>query len=221
MEKTETIIFDFDGTLVSRDSYYEFTKWLVKRSYIRMFFIGLFLPIAAILGAMSRTRLLGINIMCFIGSAFQNQSIFKLRRQFIEYYFNGLGGKYFEEGIAELVSHQANNARILILSGCPHWLLYGMTKHLGLKNISVLGSKCTASYYSLLLTEHCYQKNKLKMALSEGYDIKTWKTGYSDDKDDVPMLEVCANKVLVNIPTKKLSKLKSILRGKIETRTWL
>lgn len=220
IERKKTIIFDFDGTIVSKDSYYEFTKWLVKRSYIRMFFMLVCFPVAAILAAWSRTRLVGLNIICFIGSAFQTQSIFTLRRQFIAHYFTALGGKFFEEAISELINHQRNNHKVLILSGCPHWLLYGMTKHIGLKGISVLGSKCTSTYYSLLLTEHCYHKNKIAMARANGYDTNAWKIGYTDSKVDIPMLEFCQRKVLVNFSLSKIQKIKQILQGKIETRKW-
>mgnify|MGYP004399497005 FL=1 len=84
----------------------------------------------------------------------------------------------------------------------------------------LLGSTCKVSYFSLLINQHCYKSNKIKMASSAGMDKDKWLIGYSDSMADIPMLERCVDKVLINVKPKKLTQFKSRLSGDVQERLW-
>ena len=220
MEERKVVVFDFDGTLVSKDTGYQFNRWLIKKSIFRRFLTIAFLPIIATLITNSISRRFGLNIWNYIATGFQNESLFRLRKNFMHFYFTRSGSVAYAEGLNELRQHQQNGKSILIISGCPHWLLHGAVKHLGLRNINIIGSKCKVSNFALLLEKHCYKSNKLRMSKESGYEYSNWLTGYSDSRADIPMLSKCANKVLINVKPEKVSQFKRKLSGPIEIRSW-
>lgn len=195
MKEVETIIFDFDGTLVSKDTGYEFNKWLIQRSSLRIFWAILVLPFAVPLIFISITRKFGLNIFCYVATAFQGKSLFYLREQFIRYYFKKAGATFYAEGIDELKNHQLNGKSVVIISGCPQWLLYGVVKHIGITRVTIIGSQFKIKNGALLLSEHCFKENKIKMAESVGLNLKNWAVGYSDNESDIPLLNACKKKI--------------------------
>lgn len=221
VKNAEMVIFDFDGTLVSKDTGYEFNKWLIKKSVLRTAFLFFLSPVILLLTLSSWTRKLGFNIAYFIGTAFQSKSLFYLRGKFIDHYFNHLGGIAYIEGLQELKNHQNNGRSVIIISGSPRWLLYGFAKHVGIKQATLIGSELIVKNKALFFHQHCYGENKLTMAESFGLEPHGWVAGYSDSKADIPMLQMCAHKVLINVPEKKLNSFKKHLKGPIETRLWI
>lgn len=220
VEENETVIFDFDGTLVSKDTGYEFNKWLVQKSMLRTILMLSLFPVVGMLVTNSYTRKFGLNIGCFIATAFQYKSLFKLRSQFIHYYFNKAGAVAYAEGLDELAQHQREKRSVAIISGCPQWLLHGVVKHIGIENAKVIGSKLKVINGALLLKKHCYQANKLEMAMASGMDISTWIVGYSNSRADIPILRECSSKVLVNVPVNKLNEFRKHLEEPIQARVW-
>ena len=220
MDGNEIAVFDFDGTLISKDTGYEFNKWLIQQSLIRTSLMILFFPLLLLLASQAMTRRLGLNIGCFLATAFQRRSLFKLRDDFIHYYFNEAGAVAYQAGLDELRGHQKKGTAILIVSGCPHWLLHAVVKYLDIHPEKIIGSHMEIKYGSVLLKEHCYHNNKLIMAKRLGIDLNQWAIGYSDSKADMPLLSACLTKVLVNIPLRKQQIFKNSLNGNIEMRTW-
>jgi phosphatidylglycerophosphatase C len=219
MPPDKTVVFDFDGTLVSRDTGYEFNKWLIRRSWVRVSLLVVFAPVIGLLVSNARSRIYGINIASIIASCAQRSSLFQLRKAFLEYYFNEGGARAFRQGIEELHENQRSHS-VVVISGCPDWLLYGALKYLGINRVKSIGSQCRVCCGALVFTQHCYHKNKVRMARLAGLDPKTWIRGYSDNTADIPMLELCHTQVLVNAAPEKLRKFKSRLNGQIEFRAW-
>ncbi|NRB41784.1 MAG: haloacid dehalogenase-like hydrolase [Pseudomonadales bacterium] len=220
MADNELIIFDFDGTLVSKDTGYEFYKWLIKKSVIRTSLIILILPIFLLFMLNPHTRLIGINIVSFIATFLQQQSLFRLRSDFIDHYFSSVGARAYDDGVKELQRHQMNDKTVVIISGCPKWLLYGVTKHLGIKKVILLGSSCKVCGFSLFMNQHCYHANKIEMAKAIGLLKRKWAIGYSDSTADIPILNNCVRKVLINVPKDKIDQFKSHLSGDVQHRRW-
>ena len=216
----EVAVFDFDGTLVSKDTGFEFNKWLTTRSSLRTVLTIVLLPLIGAFYYFPVTRKFGINIWCYLSTAFQNESLFNLRKDFIEYYFSTSGAVVYAEGVKELRQCQQNGTPVIILSGSPRWLLHGVVKHLGLTGCKIIGSEQSVVKYALLLKNHCYRKNKLKMANEAGVAENGWAVGYSDSMSDIPMLRACHRKVLINVSLSKLPRFKRKLTEPIEVRAW-
>jgi phosphatidylglycerophosphatase C len=220
MENKKLVVFDFDGTLVSKDTGFEFYKWLTTQSTLRTILTIALLPIIGTFYYFTVTRKLGINILCYISTAFQNMSLFILRKNFIDYYFSAAGAVVYADGVEELRQHQKNGAEVIILSGCPHWLLHGVAKHIGLIGCKIIGSEQSSKNYALLLKNHCYRENKIKMAREAGATEVEWAIGYSDSLADIPMLRSCHRKVLINVSSRTMSKFRKNLVEPIECRAW-
>jgi phosphatidylglycerophosphatase C len=220
IDKREIVVFDFDGTLVSKDTGYEFNKWLIQKSILRTVLMLAFLPIVGLLITNSCSRTFGLNIGCYIATAFQKKSLFKLRAQFIQYYFSVAGAVAYSKGLDEMSNHQKRGRSVLIISGCPHWLLHGAVKYLGIVDATIIGSRSKVAYGALLVQKHCYRKNKLEMSKDLGAEYSHWVVGYSDSKADIPMLRACVTKVLVNVAPRKIGQFKQHLSEPIEVREW-
>ena len=67
----EVAVFDFDGTLVSKDTGFEFNKWLTTRSSLRTVLTIVLLPLIGAFYYLPVTLKFGRNIWCYVSTAFQ------------------------------------------------------------------------------------------------------------------------------------------------------
>lgn len=217
----ETVVFDFDGTLISKDTAMEFTKWLTLKSLPRTTLMLAVIPIMLLLIRFSGTQKFGYNMACYISMAFQKKSLFTLRSEFIKHLFSNVGAIVYQQGLAELVDHQKKGRKVVILSGCPMWLLHGLIKHIGIKDTQVIGSKFKLVNGAMVIDKHCYQSRKLAMAKQAGLSFDGWFMGYSDSQADIPFLNLCHHKVLVNASAKNTVGFKKKLSQPIHHREWV
>lgn len=194
-----TAVFDFDGTIVSKDTGYEFYKWLIRKSFARTFFLFTALPVIAPLMLFPTTLKRGLNIACFIATVGQTQSLFALRKAFIVHYFSHAEAVAFPAALEQISRHQERGENVLIISGCPLWLLAGVTKHIGIRGVKLIGSRQKIVMGAVLMQDHCYSSNKINMAQKAGQTLTTWHTGYSDSTADIPFLNHCQQAVLINV----------------------
>lgn len=194
-----TAVFDFDGTIVSKDTGYEFYKWLIRKSLIRTFSLFAALPVIAPLMLFPTTLKRGLNIACFIATVGQTQSLFTLRKAFIAHYFGPVNAVAFTAALEQIVRHQERGEKVLIISGCPLWLLAGVTKHIGIRGAKLIGSRQKIVMGAVVMQDHCFSSNKINMAREAGQTLTTWHTGYSDSTADIPFLNHCQQAMLINV----------------------
>lgn len=194
-----TAVFDFDGTIVSKDTGFAFYKWLVLQSKWRTAVMLTFTPLIVLLVLLKPLRLWGLSLATMIATVAQKRSLFQLRHQFMPFYFGKGGAVKYKDALKAIVSHQHRGERILILSGCPEWILNATVKYLGIKQAKVIGSKQKVTRWGLIFTEHCFGKNKVNIALRAGENLSTWCVGYSDSRADLPFLNQCQQASLINV----------------------
>ena len=204
MTTPATAVFDFDGTIVSKDTGYEFYKWLTLQSVPRTALMSLAAPLVIPLLLSCRSRKFGLNIACVIATFAQSQSLFRLRQQFIRHYFDpdGVAAVAYPAALSCLRAHQQAGDKVIIISGCPRWLLTAVVKHLGIINVKVIASEQRIKYASLLIDEHCFAANKIPMAQAVGEGPDDWRVGYSDSRADLPFLNRCQQARLINVHVK-------------------
>ena len=216
----EIVVFDFDGTLISKDAGFSFNYWLIRRSLLRSCIMMVFLQVLFLFLLCPKTIKFALNIGCFIATVGQKTSLFHLRSGFIDHYFNSYHAEFFQSGLQELLQQQQAGRQVAILTGCPYWLLQGILKRLGLKNITMVASSLKLCCGALILDDHCYAANKVIMAEKFSELSGHWLVGYTDSSSDIPMLEKCHKKVLVNVGGKTHWLFTRKLSGFIEQRTW-
>lgn len=214
------VVFDFDKTIISKDTYREFLVFLTKKSLIRSALALSFLPLLLIMFAGPLTRVAAVNIFSAISLLGQRKSLWQLRREFFQDFYSKPDTKYFASAINAIQSHQSNCETILILSGCPTWLLGPAIRHAGLNNVCFMGSRQKLSYGSLVLTDFCYANHKLTMAERLGFSDLSWSKGYSDSLSDLPFLDRCNTQTVVNASPKQLQKFTKALGDKCNGVRW-
>lgn len=215
----ETVVFDFDGTLVADDTGLCFYRWLLERSRWRRALVYSSTPAIVPLLIPGWSRLFGVNVACYLSSAFQGQSLFSLREAFIRDHFGG-GAAVYAEGLEELRQHQLAGRDVLIISGSPRWLLHGVIKYLGLRDCTLIASECEITGSGLLLREHCFSGHKVVMARRRGFDPSSWVIGYTDSRADIPMLEYCRTRVLINGSSRSEQHFRGRFGDTLQTRHW-
>ena len=199
-----TVVFDFDGTIVSKDTGYEFYKWLTLQSTSRTALMGLAMPLIVPLLISRHSRKLALNIACVIATFAQSRSLFRLRQQFICHYFapEGVAAVAYPAALSCLRAHQQAGDKVIIISGCPRWLLTAVVKHLGIVDVKIIASTQRIKCTSLLIDEHCFAANKVPMAQAVGEEPDNWRVGYSDSRADLPFLNRCQQARLINVQAK-------------------
>lgn len=199
MDTQKVAVFDFDGTIVSKDTGFAFYKWLVLQSKFRTLLMLMMFPLLFVLLLSKYTRLFGLSLATVIATYAERRELSSLQQAFIEHYFNRGGAVVYQDALAQISAHQQNAQPVLILSGCPQWLLQTVVDYLGIKNVEVIGSKQQKTQLGLIFTAHCFAENKIAMAKQAGHDIKSWGWGYSDSRADLPFLNHCQQAYLINV----------------------
>ena len=197
----KTAVFDFDKTIISQDTGYEFFLWMVYRSKLRtciMFFLS---PIVWLLSLHTTTRGLALQIFSFVATFAINESLNTLRKAFILYFFTEKKAKIYKQAKREIERHQASGRQILILSGSPSWLIKAVCLKAGIRGCKVVGTRQEAKYGFLNLKALCYGEKKILLAKTAGFNVRDWDYGYTDSFVDLPFIKHCKYRFLIN-PTR-------------------
>lgn len=221
MKHDSISVFDFDGTVVSKDSAIEFFKWIFRGSVIRRVLFYSLMPLWILLALSKTTRIYGFSIISYIATACQNRNLFRLRAEFVDYYLYNSGVVVFNGALEKIKMHQEQGDRIVIISGCPRWLLSGITKKLNLSKIELIGSEFRLAQKGLMFREHCYGSNKIKMAKERGLNPERWEYGYSDSTADIHWLKHCKLIHVINPTPGKLKKFKKLINKEIRVLNWV
>lgn len=213
-------VFDFDKTIVSKDTYYEFLIWMIKKSIVRILFIICFSPIIIAFLATDNHRKKAVNIVSFIATFKRKSSLFKLRKDFIDYFFNRLGAVVYDDAISKIEYHLKKGELLLILSGCPSWLLKGVIKNIGIKNTKYVGSRQKLILGSLQTKQYCYSFNKVNMAEDYGFKSDFWYYGYSDSTSDIPFISKCKKRYVINPDSKVIAAYSSAFNSDYKLLEW-
>jgi len=218
---SKLIIFDFDETIVSKDTYREFLIWLVKRSVLRSLVVISLFPVLGVMFNFKCSKLSAVNLLSFIAIYGQKQSLFSLRNEFVSIYYTKMGCVFYEGAKNEIDLYNDSSSKLLILSGCPNWLLKGVLKRIGLGQIKTIGSKQKLYYGALKTIDYCYAENKVRMAANAGFMDFKWVAGYSDSMSDSPFLELCSLQYIVNANSKLEQKFSGEFGESCQFLSWL
>jgi phosphatidylglycerophosphatase C len=203
MDRTQSmdiVVFDLDGTLLSRDS----TKiWLTKQLKSHpLRFMGAILisPIAIPLMKFKKYKSIGASLFLWVATYAldKNQLEEKFRDFSIEIKNNSISGLYwFKDGISELELHIKANRKIFIATAAPELLALELLKSIDI-NAKVIGTPLKMKIGGWIGEIHCRHKEKLRRLQLIGIN-PPWLSTYTDDiKEDYPILINCINPYLVN-----------------------
>ena len=210
--KPRTILFDFDGVLVRKDSFASWLRDRLRRERWRGLpllplvpFLPLFFATVRGTGWMARiaTRLAtaGITQQEFL------DDIGTFGRQFVN-----RPGIRADGVIARLREHVADGDRVVIVTASAQPLVDAIVKELGLTGVEVIGSAVELGSYGIRAVFHNYGENKLEGLRRHGITAP-WDVAYSDSRADLPMLRLAHQAVLVNPGPRDERAVRAVIGG--------
>ncbi|MGE0739438.1 HAD family hydrolase [Sulfurimonas sp.] len=186
-------LFDFDGTLSSKDSLGEFLKHASsKKSYL--FNMTRFLPYFALwqLRIISNSKAKERLFSLFFKGA--NEEIFKQKAE--EFSLQKLDTIIDEKRLQILREHQAKGDRVVIVSASMECWLKPWCKREGIELLSTRLEFTKGAFSGSFATKNCHGAEKARR-IQEHLDIKQYETiyAYGDSSGDNEMLALAHKSV--------------------------
>lgn len=204
--------FDFDGTLISQDSFLIILKAGFLQQPWRVLFIILFSPLLALTYLFKLDKTLAKSLLLW------SVTVFKGKKGAIQFFQNTLlpfaNSMWFQEALTEFEKLKNEQIEIIVISasGTP-WvraLLRGKYTNFKL----IIGSKLGFCLGGIILTsKNCYKEEKIRRIQEIlGHNFE-WHSAWSDHIADLPMLKkagkryvICPKQTHVDIFNQELEK---------------
>jgi phosphatidylglycerophosphatase C len=186
------VIFDFDGTLVSRDSFIDFSLQYCARRPARLLALLATLPLALLLRLHSISAASSVLLWAMTVGSSTRQFVLALRR-----YAKLTLPSYAHEAIfAELARHVAAGDRVVIATGTVPLLAQGLLNARGLARLPVVGSRMYRRWGGLVAPTHCVGRVKVG-ELKRKFGIESWLSVYTDSFADRSLMSRARDVTLV------------------------
>ena len=187
------VVFDFDGTLVSRDSFIDFSVGYCVQRPARFVLLAAVLPLALVLGARSRSA--GATVLLWAMTVGSSTRSFV---RALKHYARHTLPSYANEAIfEELARHLREGRRVVIATGTVPLLVRGLLRARNVGRISVVGSRFRARWGGLISETHCIGRVKVR-ELQRRLGIVQWSTVYTDSFADRSLLSRAHDITLVS-----------------------
>lgn len=189
----ETVLFDLDQTIVPWDTQLVFRSYVLQkegwRRPLTLVFL-LFTPLNKLLGAGKMKRI----FHCYLWGM-KRERLEDLAADFVKDWLPKLT---YPEIISEIEEHRAAGRRLVLSSASPELWVAHIGKALGfdLSFGTHFDWKETVEFFPDLIGEN--HKGDAKVKRLYDHEISEGLAGYSDSRADLPLLELCAEKTLVN-----------------------
>jgi phosphatidylglycerophosphatase C len=213
--------FDFDKTIVSLDTGYEFIKHRLQSNILRRFIALLFSPVVILFYANLRLRVVCHSMILWISTVgLCEDDLAAAKRQFLDDYCSNKNAYAFPDAIKRMDYHLKKGHAVYIVSGAPVWIIESLAKKLGLENCTIIGSTEKPVMGGLMYEKHCYGQGKVNLLNDVIMNLPEKIYGYSDSAADIPLLSICTHKHVIN-PTKlHLKKFKRAFGHHIRVLNW-
>jgi len=194
----EVVVFDFDGTLVSRDSFFDFALGYCLKRPARLLAVGALLPLALLqLALRSRAKAASALLWAMTVGSSTRQFVLELR-----HYAKNTLPRYANEAIfAELVRHVQAGRRVVIATGSMPLVVRGLLAARRVGRLPIVGSRLRRKWGGLVAETHCIGRTKVQQ-LAGRLGIVEWSTVYTDSFTDRSLLRAARDITLVS-PSKR------------------
>jgi phosphatidylglycerophosphatase C len=194
LENQMMAVFDFDHTIIDGNAGKGYIKYQLNKSMVRKIITILFIPLIQLLSFFKLTRLIGRSIPVYI-------STFGLSESKIQESADRFSSMItlFKDAIAAIEHHQNSGSKVLVITASPE-LIVNLVLKKNIQNfnkIVVIASKAERWFGGYVIKRFCKGENKVKMAMEQNV-ADNWGVGYSDDHADIPILERCRKRFLIN-----------------------
>jgi phosphatidylglycerophosphatase C len=195
------VVFDFDGTLVSRDSFFDIALGYCLRRPARLLAVGASLPLAMLLVFHSRSAAASVLLWAMTVGAPTRVFVRALQR-----YATGTLPRYANETIfAELTRHVRAGNRVVIATGSLPLLVRGLLGTRQVGKLPIVGSRFRRKWGGLVAETHCIGRTKVQQ-LARRLGISEWSSVYTDSFADRSLLRRARDITLVSPSNRTLSR---------------
>jgi len=193
----KVVVFDFDGTLVSRDSFIDFSVRYCLRRPWRLLLVGPLLPLALLWALRSERTAGAILLWAMTVGGSTRRFVLALRR-----YALGTLPHYARDAVfQELTGHLRAGDRVIIATGSLPLLVRGLLAARNLGRLPIVGTRLRRKAGGLVTEIHC--TGQIKVAeLQRRFGILEWSTVYTNSFADSPLMSQARDITLV-CPSKR------------------
>lgn len=175
----EVVVFDFDGTLVSGDSFFNFSVRYCLVRPVRLVLVLAVLPLALLGLTRSRTAA-GSVLLWAMTVLVPTRSYVRALRSFA---VRSLPGRAHEETFAELARQIEAGRRVVIATGSLPLLVRVLLRARNVGGLRIVGSRLRRGWGALLVETHCTGRTKVE-ELRRRLGIERWSSVYTDSFAD-------------------------------------
>ncbi|SBS27161.1 Phosphatidylglycerophosphatase C [Marinomonas spartinae] len=213
------IVFDFDGTLFSHDSFFEFMKFVLRKSKIRTLTAYLLAPLLVCL-VIFRYRLKYIgSMLLWIGTVgLTDRQIDRYADEFVSRLIDGHHGHFYRDGLTLLRDAISSERRVMILTASGRFLIKKILINEGL-HVDLGASKVSRRLGGLICDFHCYGENKVRFLIENGIEQK-FDEFYSDSSADLPLFRLAKRSFIINGTARTKAKIERALKQSVCLINW-
>ena len=186
------VIFDFDGTLVSRDSFFDFSIRYCVRRPARVLAMLALSPLVLIVALHSTDAALSLLLWAMTLGISTRHFVAQLRC----YAREELPRTANEAIFAELAEHARAGRRVAIATGSVPLLVQELLRCRGLPRLPIAGSRLRRKWGGLIAQTHCTGQTKVR-ELERRFGITRWAAVYTNSFADHPLMQDGADVTLV------------------------
>ena len=176
---SEVVVFDFDGTLVSGDSFLDFAVRYCLVRPVRLALVIAVLPAALLALARSRTAAASALLWAMTVLVSTRSFVQALHR----FAAHNLPGRAHEVTFAELTRQLELGRRVVIATGSLPLLVRVVLRARNIRGLGVVGSRFRRGWGALVVETHCVGRTKVE-ELRRRLGIEHWSSVYTDSFAD-------------------------------------
>jgi phosphatidylglycerophosphatase C len=177
--EASVVVFDFDGTLVRRDSLFDFSlRYCVRRPW-RVLMVAAVLPVAAIVAARSAEAAGSVLLWAMTWGASTRSFVLALKRYGRELLPGYANPSIFDE----LARHLQAGSRVVIATGSVPVLVRELLSARHLPRLPIVGSRLRRRWGGLVAETHCTGETKVH-ELRRKLGIVRWSSVYTNSFAD-------------------------------------
>lgn len=191
------MLFDFDGTLVSGDNGTRMIFVLGRHRRWPLIPLIMLAPVILPFLFFPPTKHIGASAFLWLATVGISKKQMSRCLQGLAAYTATHSERYIiDSAWQRLLEHQQQGDRIVVVTGCWEKQAKKTLKALGLKNITVVGSRKQRFLNGYISKPHCYGRDKIS-CLAEHSIEPVWKAVYTDSVSDRFLFQQTDKRVLV------------------------
>ena len=200
------VVFDFDGTLVNRDSLFDFSVRYCLRRPARLLLLAAMLPWAAVCALRSTETALSVLLWAMTLGCSTRRLVSELRR-----YGRDLLPSAANEAIfGELTRHLRAGDRVFIATGSVPLLVRALLTARGLPWLPIAGSRLCRKWGGLVAQTHCTGETKVR-ELHRRFGVRRWSVVYTNSFADCPLMHHTPEITLVGPSARTLKRTQNLI----------